>query len=143
MADLRTIEWSDDLLAEILGDRRYDFSYVQEESLELVVEILRLNVRGIAEEYQDACYAVQMWLYPLLGLNLPVVHAKSSIRKFRKRIWVWKCIFDEVGVDFHLDYLKGGSNFARPAKVQAVLKEAGIKVSASQAEEISKAAMAC
>ena len=143
MADRRTIEWSDDLLAEILGDRRYDFSYVQEESLELAIEILRLDVGGIAEEYQDACYAVQMWLYPLLGLNLPVVHAKGSIRKFRKRIAVWKSIFDEFGVDFHVDYLKGGSNFARPAKVQAVLKEAGIEVSAGEADEISKAAVAC
>lgn len=134
------IERAISLTAEILGGRRYPIGYPVGELAELAEALWQCDSSAIAEESQDAAYACQMYVWQRLGVNAPVVCSGFAIRKFRKRNAVWKALFAEKEIEFHLDYLSGGSNFAKPAKIVAAFAAAGVAVELEEATQLSEKA---
>ena len=133
-------EYAKELTAEILGDRSYPIGYPIGEVYELAEALWQRDSSAIAEEFQDAAYACQMYVWQRLGMNAPVLFAGFAIRKFRERNNAWKAMFEAKGIAFDLRYLVGGSNFAKPAKIIAAFNLAGVTVSEEEAGDLSRMA---
>lgn len=117
----------------IIGNRKYPTSYLVGELKELVVEILHCRWAGIREEFQDCAYAAQMLVSQGTGLDFRLVCCREVIAKFLKRIEEWQTAFSKRGVRFSVDYLAGGSNHAKPAKVVAAFAKAGHVITEKEA----------
>jgi len=128
------------LTTEILGGRTYPFGYVTGEVLELAEALWQRDAAGIREEFADAAYAAQMWLWQRLRINAPVVCAGFALTKFRSRNRVWRTLFEDEGIVFTVDYLVGGSNFAKSSKIAAAFAVAGVTLSPSKLDELSRKA---
>lgn len=126
-----------DVQRDFLGDNQYDTSYLTSEVKELGQEVKKRSWSGIKDETGDVAFCAQMLAHQKTGLNFPLVGADGSIKKFQDRRAVWNQIFKDHGSQFHTDYLKGGSNYARPEKVQRALGMAGITISDEQARQVS------
>jgi len=126
-----------DIQKELLGDNKYNSSYLTSELGELAAEIKKRDWPAIKDEAGDVAFASQMIAHQKSGINFPMIGADGSIKKFQDRRKIWKQIFKDHGGEFHTDYLKGGSNYARPLKVQQALGMAGIKIDDDAAAAIS------
>lgn len=134
------VERAKDLTAEILGSRTYPFGYVTGECWELAEALWQRDAAGIREEFADAAYATQMWIWQRLGLNAPVFCSGFALAKFRSRNRVWQTLFEDEGIVFSVDYLVGGSNFAKPAKIAAAFAVAGVVLSEADLARLSRKA---
>jgi hypothetical protein len=130
-------EGARDIRQEVIGGRKYPLSYLTGEAQELGEALWNRDVPGIKEEFGDTAYAAQMLLSQTTNTNLPMIFSKDVISKFRKRNAIWKKYFDEAGIPFSVDYLSGGSNFAKPSKVKAVFGLAGRELSDEEAQALS------
>ena len=130
------------LTAEILGGRTYPFGYVTGELMELAEALWQRDAAGVREEFADAAYATQMWVWQRLGLNAPVFCAGFALAKFRARNRIWRALFEDEGIVFTVDYLVGGSNFAKPAKIAAAFAVAGVTLDEAKLAELSRKATA-
>ena len=120
---------SQELTVEILGgNRTYPIGYVIGEVQELVAAICKVDLAGIREEFADASYAIQMWLWQRLPVNVPIFCAGQSIDKFRARNAVWRRVFEDEGIVFSVYYLVGGSNFAKVEKIVAAFAAARVSL---------------
>lgn len=137
MHKLAKWHFAKDVQKDILGDNRYDSSYLTSELKELGAELKKRDWPAVKDEVGDVMYSAQMIAHQKTGLNFPMIGADGSIKKFQDRRAIWKQIFKDHGGEFHTDYLKGGSNYARPEKVQKALGMAGITISNEQAAELS------
>lgn len=71
------------------------FRRVMSEVLELLVEIVRLNWKGVKEEFGDVLHLTQLWLYTFgWDGNLWMWCA----RKFIARQPVWQALYDHAGI---------------------------------------------
>ena len=105
---------------------------------ELGEEIKKRDWPAIKDEAGDVMYSAQMIAHQKSGINFPMIGADGSIKKFQDRRAIWKQIFKDHGGEFHTDYLKGGSNYARPEKIQKALGMAGIKIDNDTAASVSR-----
>lgn len=80
--------------------------------------------KDITEEVGDVLYFGYCYLQGTKGINLPMVGAGGSIKKFKKRIVMWEMIFAEHGLPFNLKYLKHGSNYKKQEKIELALNMA-------------------
>jgi hypothetical protein len=133
------MHWTKDLTRDIMGGRQYPVSYLTGELAELGEAVKNRDWENFKEEAGDSAYAAQMIAGQRTGLNLPVFGADKVIKKFYDRINNWKQIFDQKGVPFSVDYLKGGSNYAKPEKIQKVFELAGNPISEHEAKNIASA----
>jgi hypothetical protein len=129
------VYWSKDITRDIMGGRKYPFSYLTGELKEVGQGIKNLNPAEISEEMGDSAYAAQMLAAQATGLNHPIFFADGQIKKFYDRIEVWKKIFDEKGIPFSVDYLSGGSNYAKPDKIRNAIRLAGGEIEDSEIED--------
>jgi hypothetical protein len=123
---------------ELLGGRKYPFSYTVSECLELVEAIVSLNKEDTLEEVQDVLYAIQMYVYQCTGFDFTLRFCKGSLDKFRARRHVWVKILAAGDIDFHCDYLKNGSNYLKVSKIILAFKEAGKSISEDEVYSIMK-----
>ena len=126
--DKEAVHWSHDITRDIMGGRHYGADYLHGEAKELGEAIKERDLGHIKEELGDTAYAAQMIASQKTGLNLPVVGADAVIKKFYDRIGVWKNLFKERDIPFSVDYLKGGSNYAKPDKIQKAFALAGHQI---------------
>ena len=78
---------------------------------EFFIEILKLNKKGIKEEYQDVLIFIQLWLYCQFGINGRLWSSgKDSINKFIERKNVWQKIYKYVGLDRNVSNYCGNYN---------------------------------
>jgi len=102
----------------------YEWSYVLEETRELVEEIRRCNVDGIIDEFGDVAIAFQMCVHWRIGGDFRVVAPERNFRKYAKRMGRWRGIFLREGLTFSPKYLRFGGNPDRPCKRARILGEA-------------------
>ena len=133
------LHWSKDLTRDIMGGRNYPVSYLTGEIGELGHAIKNLDWENVKEEFGDSAYAAQMLIAQRTGLNLPVLGANAQIKKFYDRIERWKKIFGDQNIPFSVDHLSGGSNYAKPEKIQKAFASAGHQMSPEEAAAISQA----
>ena len=131
------MHFAKDVQKDILGDNKYDSSYLTSELKELGAEIKKRDWPAIKDEVGDVAFSAQMIAHQKSGINFPMIGADGSIKKYMDRRAIWKQIFKDHGGEFHTDYLKGGSNYARPLKVQQALGMAGIKIDDAAASAVS------
>ena len=126
-----------DIRKEIVGDQKYPFSYLTGEAKELAEALLSRKWPDIKEEASDTAYAAQILFDQATGLNLPMVGTRTAVDKFRARMAPWKTEFEEKGIPFSTNYLRGGSNHARPHKVRGAFSLAGHELPEGEEYEIS------
>jgi hypothetical protein len=76
----------------------------------------------LKDEFGDVLYFTYCWLYSKFGINLPMVGAMGSVRKFTNRLDIWKLLFQHNDLDFHPKYLINGSNYRKEYKVNLALE---------------------
>lgn len=128
------MHWSKDLHRDITNGRHYPFSYLTDESKELLDAIKNRDWKNFKEEVGDTTYAAQMLAAQATGLNHPVY---ADLKKFYDREKVWKDLFKEKGGVYHPDHMSGGSNYAKASKILKALNSAGIKVNQREAERLA------
>ncbi|MFA6177628.1 MAG: hypothetical protein WC694_01905 [Candidatus Paceibacterota bacterium] len=96
---------------EYSNGERITFRELLGEVRELVVEIIKLNKKGIQEEFEDVLHFLQLWLYWRFGINGKIWRiTKNSVAKFINRKPVWGEIYLSVGLP------KNVSNFCGNCK---------------------------
>jgi hypothetical protein len=135
------IEYSGDVLKEITNGRPYGFDYLTGEAKELWDEIMARRWAGAREELSDTAYAANMLAHQTTGLNLPMIGGHEALAKFRRRNAIWKRIMEDRGVPFSVDYLTGGSNYHKPAKIQHAFSLAGKQISDKEAQKLAEEAI--
>lgn len=102
-----------------------DWGSVRAEVTELIHALRFLNAAGIRDEGADVLAFTLLALYGSFGMNLPMPEwlCGTYLRKTQERIAAWEQIFKERAPEltFSPRYLKGGSNYTRPEKVEAAL----------------------
>lgn len=96
-----------------------DFSTVTSEIKELIDA---KNLDEVKEEIGDVLYFTYCWIYSKFRINLPMLGAMASVRKFINRLVVWERIFSSNGLKFDTKYLVNGSNYNRSRKVVLALE---------------------
>lgn len=112
---------ADYITAYTSGERVTFKKEVMSEIQELLVEILRLNRAGIAEEFGDVMHFTQLWMFWRFGLNGEVWRSSlSSVEKFMARLAVWRALYQEVGLDPKISNFCGNCK-----KMEKVVKQLG------------------
>lgn len=110
------------------------FRRVMAEVLELLVEMVRLNWKGVKEEFGDVVHLTQLWLYTF-GWDGKLW--MWCARKFIARQKVWQALYDHVGIPGRACV---SENYNRLPKVISRLGTRGI--SAEKATEAYNAVVA-
>lgn len=100
----------------------YPWRDVISEAEEFVEALEQGDWEGVWEEWSDLCFTFFVKLYQITSLPLPILFGKPCYLKGVARHQVWRGIFGCHGLLFSRRYLKGGSNFAKRAKVEAALR---------------------
>lgn len=119
------MRWSNDISRDLMNGRKYGPGSLISETGELVDEIKDWNVPGMKDELGDVLYNAQMLPYQYLPFNMPVFGADATVDKYMGRRQAWQEMFKREGLEFSTDYLSGGSNFAKPEKIQQAFRLAG------------------
>ena len=132
------LEMTKDVLQEVTGGRPYSFGYFTGELGELVEEIKNRDWEAIKDEASDTAYAGNMIAHQATGLNFPLTGGHNALQKFRERNGIWRETMEAQGLPFSVDYLVGGSNFAKPHKVQQAFALAGKEIDDRTAQKLSE-----
>lgn len=108
------------------------FRSVLSEVKEFLQDLVRWNVEGMKEEFEDVLHFVQLWLYSRFGIDGEIWYAtRHSVKKFMDRKEVWRRIYAFVGLPEDISCYVG--NYNKVAKVVTHLGKFG--VSKERAEE--------
>lgn len=97
-----------------------DMRYVYGEFLELLIEIKKLNLVGIADEACDVYTCLMCAIARYTNIPMPIFWMRSANR-WQQRLIFWKKYFKEIGLEFKNCYIQEGSNFKRPEKRRRVV----------------------
>lgn len=97
---------------------KLDFKTVVDEFFELLSAD---SLENLFEEANDVLFVFQVWLHQRIKVNWLMVWSGPAIAKMSHRVKMWEDIFDDNNLVFDLKYLKNGSNYLRPHKVQLAL----------------------
>lgn len=114
------MRWTD-ISRDVYDDQRVSVKTLIGEIKEVGEELLQGNMREAVVEVQQCLFYVQLIAHQRLGWNLRPLGVAAVIEDFYARLEFWKKIFEEAGLQFHVRYLAGGSNYTRPYKVQKAL----------------------
>lgn len=88
-----------------------------------VIELIDANsLSEVKEEFGDVLYFIYCWLYSKFKINLPMIGAMGSVKKFTARLDVWMDIFFKNSLTFDPKYLINGSNYNKIEKVRLALE---------------------
>jgi NTP pyrophosphatase (non-canonical NTP hydrolase) len=132
------VHWANDLTRDILNNRHYPLSALTGELGELADSVKNLDYENFKEELGDSAFLAQVIASQRSGINLPVIGVDSTINKFFDRLNTWKKIFNDRGVEFKQDYLKGGSNYSKLSKIQKAFAAANTPITLDDAKAIAQ-----
>ena len=112
--------WSE-FAARFSSGTPYEWCHVRGEIEEFVEELKACNASEAWDEFGDAVMTLQLWLYWVLPVDLPMVAPKHTFKKYACRIGRWRGIFEKEHLEFHHVYLRCGGNPDRPHKRARVL----------------------
>jgi hypothetical protein len=119
---------------QLLGDRDYGPDYLKGELDEFHQALAGDDPKELDGELQDCMYALQMLAAAKLqNPDYRVIGADGKIREFLWRRDQFGKMFKARGVPFSVDYLKGGSNIAKPEKIQRAFEAAGSPITPEEA----------
>ncbi len=106
---------------EIYNSRYVGWPVLRREIAEIFEEIGKGDFKAAWVEVTQCWYYVQLLVHQWTGLDWRPIGVSSVLEDFYGRLDVWREIFSKEGLEFNVDYLVGGSNYNRPAKVAAAL----------------------
>ena len=106
---------------EIYNSRHIGLPVLTAEIIEIFEEISSADFKAAWVEVTQCWYYVQLLVHQWTGLDWYPRGVSAVLEDFYGRLDVWKEIFKKEGLEFNVDYLVGGSNYNRPAKVEAAL----------------------
>lgn len=101
-----------------INSGKFKFKSVLSEMKELIEA---RSLAEIKEEFGDVLYFIYCWLYYRFKINLPMIGAMGSVRKFTARLHIWEDIFKMNELKFHPKYLVNGSNYTKLRKIELAL----------------------
>lgn len=107
----------------LYDDSPSDFSYAQGEYEEFLEEIEKGDLDEAYAEYSDVEGHVAYWLWTNHRIQVPIYTGKHVV-KTRERIKIFNHLFNQYGLKFGPEYLKGGSNYEKVHKVRNALDAA-------------------
>lgn len=114
-----------DYIKEYTNGDRVKFIHILAECKEFIDDVLRLNKKGMCEEFEDALHFLQLWLYWRFGLNGKIWKVtQHSVAKFMARKVVWNKIYAHVGLPENVSGFVG--NYKKVHKVINHLHKFGI-----------------
>ncbi len=91
------------------------FKYTLGEVRELIEEIKSYNIKGIISETCDVYTCLMCAIETHFDIPMPILWKKSAV-KWDKRVTFYKSYFDQIGLEFKIEYLKFGGNYLREEK---------------------------
>ena len=107
--------WTSDLPTTGMG-----WKFVLGEVVELFIEIIHLNLHGIISEACDVYTCAMCALETTIGRPVPILW-RRTYNEWLARVEVWKEIFADHGLEWHVRYISGGGNYRRPEKIRVAL----------------------
>ena len=107
----------------LYDDSPSDFSYAQGEYEEFLEEIEKGDLDEAYAEYSDVEGHVAYWLWTNHRIQVPI-YTGYHVEKTRERIKIFNHLFNQYGLKFGPEYLKGGSNYEKVHKVRNALDAA-------------------
>lgn len=107
----------------LYDDSPSDFSYAQGEYEEFLEEIEKGDLDEAYAEYSDVEGHVAYWLWTNHRIQVPI-YTGYHVEKTRERIQIFNHLFNQYGLKFGPEYLKGGSNYEKVHKVRNALDAA-------------------
>ena len=112
-------------IANYTNGERFELKHVWGEMVEMLEEVVKRNLPGIKEEWQDVGVYFQCWLYWRFKIDGEAWQWTSdSWKKFMDRIHVWQQLYEYVGLDRNISRFCG--NYHRIEKVIKQLGSFGI-----------------
>lgn len=112
-------------IKDYTNGQRVKFKEILAEVNELLVEVFKLNFKGMAEEFEDVWHFLQLWLFWRFGLDGETWWiSRHSVQKFVNRKKVWNRIYVEVGLSENISGYVG--NYKKIEKVINHLAKFGI-----------------
>lgn len=106
---------------------------------EFLAEVVKLNKKGIKEEFEDVLHFLQLWLYWSFGFNGELWKITDhSVKKFMDRKAVWNKIYVYVGLPENVSGYAG--NYNKVEKIVNHLQKFG--VGKEKAEEVFRVIVA-
>lgn len=102
-----------------------DWRYVWGEFKELLTEIKKLNLKGIRDESCDVYTCIMCALETYTGIPMPIFWMRSANAWIERVKW-WENYFEQIGLDFKVEYLRYGANYKKAEK-RRVIVELAIK----------------
>jgi len=97
------------------------FKYTLGEVVELFEEIKVLNIEGIIAETCDVYTCLMCAIETHFGVPMPIFWKKSAI-KYNERVDFFQKYFDQIGLEFKIEYLRFGGNYLKKEKRQRVVE---------------------
>jgi len=117
---------------EYTADKGIYFKDVWSEIKEFFIEILKLNMTGIKEEFGDVFHFLQLWLYSQYKIDGQIWRITDySVNKFIDRKKVWQEIYEFVGLDKNISGYVG--NYKKSEKVVKQLSKFNVNSEKAEA----------
>jgi len=127
---------------DILGGRKYSTSYYISHGIrefwEWLQALMNLQLQEASLEFQQVLFGIEMWLYQATGKDFELWGCADAVHEFYERRHTWLEIFQLFDLEFKSEYLDGGSNFRRPAKIKAALQAAGLSINDIHARSLCR-----
>lgn len=127
---------------DIFGGRKYSASYYIShwfrECWECLQALVKLQPQEAFLEFQQVLFGLEIWLYQATGKDFELWGCMDVVHEFYARRCIWLEIFQLFDLEFKSEYLDGGSNFRRPAKIKAALGAAGLHINDIHARSLCR-----
>ena len=98
-----------------------DWRYVLGEIRELLVEVKKLNVRGILDELCDVYTCSMCAIETSTGIPMPIFWMKSA-NGWVDRMNFFREYLNRAGLEFKVEYLRYGANYKKAEKRRKVVE---------------------
>ena len=91
------------------------FKYTLGEVKELIEEIKILNIEGMISELSDVYTCLMCAIETHFGIPMPIIWHRSA-DKWNERVKFYQSYFDQIGLEFKIEYLRYGGNYLKKEK---------------------------
>lgn len=121
---------------ELLGGNRQSFKCILTEIFEVFEALGIGDFKEAAKEFRQVLFELEMHLHHFTGLDFNLKFCGDVVDGFYARRKVWLKMFEEYDILFKSSYLKNGSNYQRPYKIQLAFQLAGFNMCIEKAEAL-------
>lgn len=112
---------------EVFAGDKYPLRHFVKEVGELIAACVSCRPGHIRAEASQVVFDIQHFIYCHTGCDFRPVLCGQFVNELYIRLGVWINLFGELGLVFRPKYLRGGSNYKRPDKVELAVSMARLE----------------